>query len=355
MFFITKTLLIDGNYLLKRSYNGAKHTFNSKGKNIGGLYQFIVMLRKLIIDNSINKCVVFFDGNQGGRMRFELYPLYKANRESKSWYNKTILTEKQIYREEEEKTLLWQKMRIQQYLENLFIRQLEVEMIESDDLIAQYCKIMSDKEHIIIYTNDRDMCQLLKYDKVNVYLANLNMLINKDNYFVRFKHDVSNAKLLKVLCGDSSDNIMGVKGLGESTIIEHFPEFTKKPLSLEYVIEKSKQINEERVSKKQKPLKALENIYKGVFNELGEVGIENFELNDKIIDLLSPMLTPRAVNELEDIAKLPLDLDGRTSKNLLNMMNEDDFLLNYQSSDFNRFVNPFLNIIIREKEFSKKS
>lgn len=355
MLLITKTLLVDGNYLLKRSYNGAKHIFNSNGQNIGGLYQFLVMLRKLIKENNINKCIVFFDSENSGKMRYELYPLYKANRTNKSWYNKIQLTEKQIYREEEEKTLLWQKKRIQEYIENLFIRQLQVDIIEADDLIAQYCKIMSDDESILIYTNDRDMCQLLEYKKVSIYMANLNMIINKDNYFLKFNHDVRNAKLLKILCGDSADNIMGVKGLGEKTLIEYFPEITKKSIQLEDIITKSKLINEERIKTKKKPIKSLENIYNGVFNELGEVGLEHFEINEKIINLLKPMLNKRAINELEDIAKLPLDVEGRTSKHLLSMMNEDGFLINFPNSDFNTFVNPFLNLIIREKEFSKKN
>lgn len=51
----TRTLLVDGNYLLKRSYHGAKHLYNAKGENIGGLYQFLVMVRKLIKEHNINK------------------------------------------------------------------------------------------------------------------------------------------------------------------------------------------------------------------------------------------------------------------------------------------------------------
>ena len=53
------TLLIDGNVLMKRSYNGAKHLFY-KGEHIGGLYQFYTTLRMLTIQLKINKIVIMW-------------------------------------------------------------------------------------------------------------------------------------------------------------------------------------------------------------------------------------------------------------------------------------------------------
>ena len=47
---ITKTLLIDGNVLMKRSFNGAKHLYH-KEKHIGGIYQFYTTLRKIIVEH----------------------------------------------------------------------------------------------------------------------------------------------------------------------------------------------------------------------------------------------------------------------------------------------------------------
>jgi DNA polymerase-1 len=353
MFFITKTLIIDGNYLLKRSYHGAKHTFNSKGQNIGGLYQFMTMMRKLIKEHGINKCIVFFDGENGGKLRYDIYRGYKGNRDNKSWYDKIELNDKQIQKEEERKTLLWQKIRIQNYLENLFIRQLEVEYMESDDLIAYYCKTMCEKERIMIYTNDRDMCQLLGYKNVSIYMANLNMFINKDNYFLNFKHDVQNAKLIKVICGDTSDNIKGIDGCGEDTLLKYFPELKKEKIELQHIIDKSKELNEERVKNKQKPLKVLENIVQGKFNTITDGGMDQYELNEKIINLLEPFLTKSAISQCDAIANQPLDITGRTSKNLLAMMIEDDFLMNYPNADFNAYVNPFIELIVKEKKFSE--
>ena len=62
----TRTLLIDASYLLKRSFHGAKDTYNSKGIHMGALYQFLTVTRKLITEHAVNKVVIIWDGEQGG-------------------------------------------------------------------------------------------------------------------------------------------------------------------------------------------------------------------------------------------------------------------------------------------------
>ena len=54
----TRTLLVDSSYLLKRSFHGAKDTYTNKFGHIGGLYQFMTTLRKLIKEHLINKVVL---------------------------------------------------------------------------------------------------------------------------------------------------------------------------------------------------------------------------------------------------------------------------------------------------------
>jgi 5'-3' exonuclease len=351
----TRTLLIDGNYLLKRSFHGAKHLYNAKGENIGGLYQFLVMVRKLIKEHNINKCIVVWDGENSGRLRYDLYDSYKATRENKSWYNKIILTEKEAHKQEEEKTLLWQKTRIQNYLEHLFIRQIEVEYIEGDDLMAKICHLRHDKERILIYTNDRDLTSLMVLPNVAVYIANQNLYTTKDNYFVNFDHHIENVTIIKALCGCSSDNIKGIDGLAEPTLLKHFPMLKERKVSIDEIIEQSKIINENRKKEKKKPLKVLENIVNGVFSELGEMGIEHYDLNMKLVDLMNPILNNQAIIECHDITELPIDIEGRSSKELREMMMDDGFLLNFPNQNFVSFVDPFRLLIIKEKVFFEEN
>lgn len=60
---IQNTLLVDGNALFKSGYFGAKGEYNYKGEHIGGIYQFITMIRKLLSENMYHRVYVFWDGN----------------------------------------------------------------------------------------------------------------------------------------------------------------------------------------------------------------------------------------------------------------------------------------------------
>ena len=65
-----KTLIVDGNVLMKRSYNGAKNVYH-KDKHIGGIFAFYSTLRKLIIEHKIDKVVITWDGERGGTLRLD--------------------------------------------------------------------------------------------------------------------------------------------------------------------------------------------------------------------------------------------------------------------------------------------
>ena len=76
----TNTLVVDGNALFQRGYHGAKDEYNKEGNHIGGIYQFITVVRKLLEENVYQKVFVFWDGEFSGKLRYELYPDYKSAR-----------------------------------------------------------------------------------------------------------------------------------------------------------------------------------------------------------------------------------------------------------------------------------
>lgn len=245
------TLLIDGSYLLKSVYDTKDPDITSKRQTT---YKFITVIRKLLKDfPSINKCIVLFDGENSGKARYNIYNGYKANRPNKSWYSKTQLTEKEI------KNIMKQKsdakfhiINIKNYLEELYIRHCQLEGVESDDLIAQYVIDNHKNENINIYTNDRDLCQLIEYDNVNLILANkyviLNkgdkfeekrhILINKNNYRKHFGIHYKNIVLVKSILGDNSDNIKGVRMLSEEKLLKYVPELKVKEITIDYIKDK---------------------------------------------------------------------------------------------------------------------
>lgn len=335
----TRTLLIDGSYLLKRSFHGAKDTYTDKFGHIGGLYQFLTTTRKLIKEHMINKVVVAWDGEGGGVYRYRIDRDYKANRKNKDWHKKIELTAAEIRREKEkEESILKQRLRVQAYVEELFLRQIEVDNIEADDIIAAYCLKYNNVEEIFIYSNDRDFAQLLDLN-ITILFPNINQPITKFTYIMHFNYHYSNALIMKVLCGDSADNIHGIQGMGENTLLKHFPELKFKQMTVREICEKADNINKERVLNKKKPLKVFENLLNGV---------QQLRTNFKLVNLREPMLDENAEEEML-ILEEPLSPENRGSKNLYNMMIEDDFL-NVYGSTFVQYVEPFYTVISHEKQ-----
>lgn len=334
-----RTLLVDSSYLLKRSFHGAKDTYTIKFGHIGGLYSFMTTIRKLIKDHMINKVVLVWDGEGGGIYRHRIDKEYKANRKTKEWYRKIEMTAAEIRREKEkEESLLKQRKRVQAYAEELFLRQIEVDDIEADDIIAAYCLQNNNKEEIFLYSNDRDFAQLLDLN-ITIIFPNINQPVTKSNYIMHFNHHYSNALALKIICGDDADNVQGISGMGEKTLLEYFPELKYKHLSVREICAKADNINKERIANKKKPLKVLENLLKN---------IERLKTNFKLVNLREPMLNEQAVEELKQL-EIPLSPENRGSKNLLKMMQDDEFLQVY-SSTFPNYVEPFYAVIMNEKQ-----
>ena len=132
---IIQTLLVDGNALFKLGLYGAKGEYNHKGQHIGGVYLFLTILRKLLSENIYHRVYVFWDGKYSGKLRYQIYKDYKSSRGKDYEHGTHPIDESEIT----QRSMIWN------YLEELFIRQLQHEVVESDDFIAYYC--LNKKEH----------------------------------------------------------------------------------------------------------------------------------------------------------------------------------------------------------------
>lgn len=109
---------------------------------------------------------------------------------------------------------------------------------------------------------------------------------------------------------------------------------------------------EERKADKKKPLKWTENIINRVTD--GIQGEDIFEINEKIINLRKPLLTPEAIEQIDSMMYTPLDPDGRSLQNLYNI------ILSYgidELKDSNKFGNFFIEfkyLIDKEEKFFKR-
>lgn len=332
------TLLVDGNALFKFGFFGAKDMYSKDGEHIGGLYVFITVLRKLLLETKYNSVYVFWDGTFSGKMRWEIYSDYKVDR-NKDYENGTHPIDLQETTE---------KFLIRQYLEELCIRQMMDDTnsgVEADDFIAQYCLTKDENEIITICTTDRDLCQLIKRG-IRLYLCDLREYITLDTYQNFFKHNQLNSKLIKIIGGDASDSIKGVTGVKETTLLRLFPELIEREVTLDEIINLAKKLQEERLSKKLKPLKTLTNIIEG--NTNGVQGKNLYKINEKIINLNKPLIDENNKLLLEYIKKPIGDFENRGIKNVYTFMKRDgiDRVIEHFSTEY---LLPFKQLIEREK------
>ena len=334
----TNTLLIDGNALFKLGFHGAKDQYSWDGNHIGGLYQFITILRRRLMNNLYHKVFVFWDGEFSGKMRYKHYSDYKIGR-GKDYLNGTHPVDPQEKRE---------KFLISQYLEELCIRQHIDNSdigVEGDDFIAHYCLTKEKNEKITIVTTDRDLCQLISND-ITIYLLDIKVYITPKNYNVYFKHHHENSKLIKIISGDYADSIKGIKGVKETTLLKYFPELIERKVELEEIIDSAKRQQKNRLKDKKKPLKAFTNIINGITD--GVQGTDIYKINELIIDLSKPLIDSKNIKLVTELKNPIGDMDKRGIKNVYKFMKRDGIdklIYNFSTN----YLLPFKELIEREK------
>jgi 5'-3' exonuclease len=327
-----KTLLVDGNNLLKIGFHGVRDFFN-KGEHVGGTWHFLNTLRRFLEESNYNKVVVFWDSETGSSQRRLIYPKYKLNRKQKD------------DEDFKEQSFTTQKNRVKQYLEEMFVRQLEVEQSEADDLIAYYCQISEDEDKTI-FSSDRDLTQLIS-EKVTIYSPQQKRYYKNGDGIKIYESEIPhyNVKTYKILTGDSSDNIDGIFYLGEKTFLKLFPEILDTELKYTDILTKAEMLLSE-----QKGNVALQNLLSGKTKE-GIFGEEFFTINEKLVDLANPLISHEGKELVRSYYSESLDPDGRGHRNLIRMMMEDGFFKFLPKGDdaWVNFLKPFLKLSRKEK------
>ena len=329
---MSKTLLVDGNNLLKIGFHGVRDFFN-KGEHVGGTWHFLNTLRRFLEESNYNKVVVFWDSQTGSSQRRLIYPKYKLNRKQKD------------DEDFKEQSFTTQKNRVKQYLEEMFVRQLEVEQSEADDLIAYYCQISEDEDKTI-FSSDRDLTQLIS-EKVTIYSPQQKRYYKNGDGIKIYESEIPhyNVKTYKILTGDSSDNIDGIFYLGEKTFLKLFPEILDTELKYTDILTKAEMLLSE-----QKGNVALQNLLSGKTKE-GIFGEEFFTINEKLVDLANPLISQEGKELVRSYYSESLDPDGRGHRNLIRMMMEDGFFKFLPKGDdaWVNFLKPFLKLSRKEK------
>lgn len=197
-----KLLAIDGNSIMNRAFYGVKMLTNSKGVFTNALTGFMNIYLKETAEINPDCVAVAFD-LRAPTFRHKANASYKANRKGMP------------------EELAQQMPIIKKLLTLLGVRIVECEGYEADDILGTLSKAAADSsDSCVILTGDRDSFQLVS-DKVTVYLAGTRETKIYTPERIMEEYGVSPIQMIEVkaLMGDSSDNISGVKGIGEKTAL----------------------------------------------------------------------------------------------------------------------------------------
>jgi len=362
------TLLVDGSNILELSSLGDR-TLSSSGKRIGGIFQFLLQLKIMLKKANFRYVYVFWDGDNSGEYRSWLCQDYKSNRDKNYSspdglsdymieFNRNLKRmQNYIYNkrrrekteeEKKEKEIFYEQREVvMNCLEELFVRQCVCDKVEADDLIAYYVKNKKPNERIVIMSNDRDLTQLIDEDVI-IYLQQKKIFINTKNHTDEIGYNYKNVLIKKMLCGDSSDSIKGIKGFGEVTLLKNFPEIKEREITLDEVIEKARRINEDRAANRKKPLKWAYNIVEGITD--GSQGNKVYEINRIIIDLRNPIMTDEAKELMDSMMYSPIDPEGRSFDNLYKILCDEGIEELTDPSKFSNFFIEYAYLIENEKK-----
>lgn len=212
MMDMNKIVLVDGNNLLFRSYYATAYNGNfmknSKNFPTNALFGFTNMMNKIILEEKPNYIIVAFD--KGKTFRHDKYEDYKGGR---------------IETPDELKV---QFPIAKELLTYMGIKYYEIDNYEADDIIGTFAQYCDDEPDFIgtIISSDKDLLQLISSD-VDIKLLKQKDYIryNVESFKENYGIEPINIIDLKALMGDASDNIPGVKGIGEKTALKLLQEY----------------------------------------------------------------------------------------------------------------------------------
>jgi DNA polymerase-1 len=253
---------------------------NQTGVHIGGLGGFLRSLGSLIKLNQPTSVYVVFDGMGSSLNRKNLLPEYKSNR------NITRITNWDIFDslEEENDAKVDQISRLIHYLRCLPVNIISLDKAEADDVIAYLATHYHNlgKSKVVIVSSDKDFIQLVN-ENITVYRPTEKEFYTPDTVKEKFGILSSNFIIYKTLLGDKSDQVQGIKGLGEKGLLKKFPELIDNTLSLNDILNISAEKYKEHI------------VYSRiVFEE------NNLRINYKLMDLQNPLVDESQIRILKE-------------------------------------------------------
>jgi len=206
-FDLKKSLfIIDGSSFLYRAYYGLQPLHTSDGRQVQAVYGFCRMIKKIMETFTPSNVVIVWD-SKGKTIRNEIYPAYKATRQAPP------------------NDLFEQKEFIQKIAKAIGLHQLAEPGVEADDLMYSLGIWWEEKGGTaVVVTSDKDMGQMLS-KQIKIYDTFKNVFIDEASFKEKMGFPPQKTVFYFALVGDSSDNIPGVKGIGQKRAQELVNQF----------------------------------------------------------------------------------------------------------------------------------
>jgi len=296
-----RVLIVDGLNLYLRVFavNGA---LNDNGVPVGGLTGFLRSLAYAIREVNPTRVIIVYDGAGGSQRRRKIHPEYKSNRKPGKRITRWDAFKNAT---EEKESMKIQFSRLIEYLEFLPINVISIDKIEADDTIAYIAHTLLDKE-VTIMSADQDFLQLVN-DRITVWSPTKKKFYTPRMVEADYGIPAHNFLMYKVLMGDKSDNIEGVKGLGPKKLPKIVPDlFTQTTLDLDFILE--------HAGKGEEPM------HKRISESANQL-----QLNEELMDLKNPPISGELKLRITRLIEAPINL---LSRNDFIIMYNDDQLGN---------------------------
>ena len=296
-----RVLIVDGLNLYLRVFavNGA---LNDNGVPVGGLTGFLRSLAYAIREVNPTRVIIVYDGAGGSQRRRKIHPEYKSNRKPGKRITRWDAFKNST---EEKESMKIQFSRLIEYLDFLPINVISIDKIEADDTIAYIAHTLLDKE-VTIMSADQDFLQLVN-DRITVWSPTKKKFYTPRMVEADYGIPAHNFLMYKVLMGDKSDNIEGVKGLGPKKLPKIVPDLlTQTTLDLDFILE--------HAGKGEEPM----------HKKISESATQ-LRLNEELMDLKNPPISGELKLQIARLIEAPINL---LSQNDFIMMYSDDQLGN---------------------------
>ncbi len=321
-----RAILIDGNNLLFRSYYATAYTGNmmknSKGVPTNAVFGFVNMINKIVKEEEPEYILVAFD--KGKNFRHKLYKNYKDGR---------IETPHE---------LLSQFPLAKEFLDYKGIKHLEIDDYEADDIIGTFAKMADeDKSYdATIISSDKDLLQLIGSDVSMKLLKQKDYIFYNEEEFIKaYNFEPIHIIDLKALEGDKSDNIPGVKGIGEKTALTLISQYKTIENLYDHIDELKGKLKEKLITDKENAefSKMLATIYKDIKFDLTfeDLKIKN-EDTDKLIKFFEELEFYSFIKNMDVTKKEKEEIINLKDISFLDKSKEFSFYLELDNENYHK-------------------